>query len=48
MSSSTAPSPLIEEGTLVVALATYDALFDKTMSNMVEVGPGGPSAGPDH
>ena len=28
---------LIEEGTLVVALATYDALFDKTMSNIVEV-----------
>ncbi len=28
---------LIEEGTLVVALATYDQLFDKTMSNIVEV-----------
>lgn len=28
---------LIEDGTLVVALATYDALFDKLMSNVVEV-----------
>ena len=28
---------LIEPGTLVVALATYDALFDKTMSNVAEV-----------
>lgn len=28
---------LIEQGTLVVALATYGALFDKTMSNIVEV-----------
>ena len=28
---------LIEPGTLVVALATYGALFDKTMSNIVEV-----------
>ncbi len=28
---------LIEDGTLVVALATYDALFDKAMNNVVEV-----------
>ena len=28
---------LIEPGTLVVALATYGKLFDKTMSNIVEV-----------
>lgn len=28
---------LIEDGTLVVALATYGALFDKLMSNVVEV-----------
>ena len=28
---------LIEEGTLVVALGTYDKLFDKAMSNVVEV-----------
>ncbi|MBQ6985465.1 MAG: glutamine--fructose-6-phosphate transaminase (isomerizing) [Oscillibacter sp.] len=28
---------LIEPGTLVVALGTYDALFDKAMSNVVEV-----------
>ena len=28
---------LIEDGTLVVALATYNQLFDKTMSNIVEV-----------
>ncbi len=28
---------LIEEGTLVVALGTYGALFDKAMSNVVEV-----------
>lgn len=28
---------LIEDGTLVVALATYDKLFDKAMSNVVEV-----------
>lgn len=28
---------LIEEGTLVVALGTYDRLFDKAMSNVVEV-----------
>ena len=28
---------LIESGTLVVALATYGKLFDKTMSNIVEV-----------
>ncbi len=28
---------LIEDGTLVVALATYDKLFDKAMSNVVDV-----------
>ena len=28
---------LIEDGTLVVALGTYDKLFDKAMSNVVEV-----------
>ena len=28
---------LIEDGTLVVALGTYSALFDKAMSNVVEV-----------
>ena len=28
---------LIEDGTLVVALATHDALFDKMMSNIKEV-----------
>ncbi len=28
---------LIEEGTLVIALGTYSALFDKAMSNVVEV-----------
>ena len=28
---------LIEPGTLVIALGTYDALFDKAMSNVVEV-----------
>ena len=28
---------LIEEGTLVAAVATQDALFQKTLSNMVEV-----------
>ena len=28
---------LIEPGTLVVALASYGKLFEKTMSNMVEV-----------
>ncbi len=28
---------LIEDGTLVVAVATYDRLFDKAMSNVVEV-----------
>ena len=28
---------LIEDGTLVVALATYEKLFDKAMSNVVEV-----------
>ena len=28
---------LIEPGTLVVALGTYAALFDKAMSNVVEV-----------
>ena len=28
---------LIEDGTLVVALATYNQLFEKTMSNIVEV-----------
>ncbi|MBR5389878.1 MAG: isomerizing glutamine--fructose-6-phosphate transaminase, partial [Clostridia bacterium] len=28
---------LIEDGTLVVALGTYDALFDKAMSNIIEV-----------
>ena len=31
------PISLIEEGTLVVALATNPALFDKTMSNVKEV-----------
>jgi len=31
------PISLIEEGTLVVALATVDALFDKTMANVKEV-----------
>ena len=31
------PISLIEEGTLVVAIATVDALFDKTMSNVKEV-----------
>ncbi len=31
------PISLIEEGTLVVAVATVDALFDKTMSNVKEV-----------
>ena len=31
------PISLIEEGTLVVALATVDALFDKTVSNIKEV-----------
>ena len=31
------PISLIEEGTLVVALATVDELFDKTMSNVKEV-----------
>jgi glucosamine--fructose-6-phosphate aminotransferase (isomerizing) len=31
------PISLIEEGTLVVALATVDALFDKTMANIREV-----------
>ncbi len=31
------PISLIEEGTLVVALATNDALFDKMMSNVKEV-----------
>jgi len=28
---------LVEEGTLIVALGTYDKLFDKAMSNVVEV-----------
>ena len=28
---------LIEEGTLVIALGTYNKLFDKAMSNVVEV-----------
>ena len=28
---------LIEDGTLVIALSTYDPLFDKAMSNVVEV-----------
>lgn len=28
---------LMEEGTLVVALATQDALYPKTVSNMIEV-----------
>lgn len=32
------PISLIEEGTLVVALATAERLFDKTMSNVREVG----------
>ena len=31
------PISLIEDGTLVVALATIDALFDKTMANIREV-----------
>ena len=31
------PISLIEEGTLVVAVATVDELFDKTMSNVKEV-----------
>lgn len=31
------PISLIEEGTLVVAVATVDSLFDKTMSNVKEV-----------
>lgn len=31
------PISLIEEGTLVVALATVDSLFDKTMANIKEV-----------
>ena len=31
------PISLIEEGTLVVAVATVDGLFDKTMSNVKEV-----------
>jgi len=31
------PISLIEEGTLVVALATVDALFDKTVANLREV-----------
>jgi glucosamine--fructose-6-phosphate aminotransferase (isomerizing) len=31
------PISLIEEGTLVVAVATVEALFDKTMSNVKEV-----------
>ena len=31
------PISLIEEGTLVVALATVDTLFDKTMANIKEV-----------
>lgn len=31
------PISMIEEGTLVVALATVDALFDKTMANVREV-----------
>ena len=31
------PISLIEEGTLVVAVATVDALFEKTMSNVKEV-----------
>ena len=31
------PISLIEDGTLVVAVATVDALFDKTMSNVKEV-----------
>ncbi len=31
------PISLIEEGTLVVALATVDGLFDKTMANIKEV-----------
>ena len=31
------PISLIEEGTLVVAVSTVDALFDKTMSNIKEV-----------
>ena len=38
---------LIEPGDLVVALGTYAPLFDKAMSNVVEVKPGG-RAGPDH
>ena len=28
---------LIEQGTLVIALATYGQLFDKAVSNMIEV-----------
>ena len=40
---------LIEDGTLVVALGTYGRLFEKAMSNVVEVkSPGGGRAGPDH
>ena len=40
---------LIEDGTLVMALGTYGPLFDKAMSNVVEVqGPGRRRAGPDH
>ena len=40
---------LIEPGTLVVALGTYEPLFDKAMSNVVEVkGPWSRGAGAGH
>ena len=40
---------LIEDGTLVVALGTYGRLFEKAMSNVVEVkSPGSGRAGPHH
>ena len=39
---------LIEPGTLVVALAGYGALFEKTMSNVVEVKSGGPTCWVSH
>lgn len=43
--SSTGTISLIESGTLVVALGTYAALFDKAMSNVVEVKAGAPRSG---
>ena len=37
---------LIEEGTLVIALGTYGPLFDKAMSNVVEVQARAPTSWP--